>query len=53
MDITGHHSLCLLSVNGADRGEVKVVDQVTNFNLNISVHAFPDPSVKWEIQNIS
>ena len=53
MAITGHHSLCFLSVNGADRGEVKVVDQVTNSNLNISVHAFPDPSVKQEIQNDS
>jgi len=46
MAITGHHSLSFLSVNGADGGEVKVVDQVTNFDLNISIHAFPDPSVK-------
>jgi hypothetical protein len=53
MSITGHHSLCFLSVNGADRGEVKVVDQVTNFKLSISVHAYPDLSVKWEIQNDS
>jgi hypothetical protein len=51
MGINGHHSLCFLTVNGADRGAVEVVDQVTN--LNISVHAFPDPSVKWEIQNDS
>jgi hypothetical protein len=52
MYIAGHHSLCFLSVNDADRREVKVLDQVTNFKLSISVHGFPDVSNKKSITTV-